>query len=75
MDKPDELAMSDVEKIAKGLSEAQREADMGSEERATASSHSHAPAARFLGGGRIPRSRRSGWSGSTAGHSERNTPI
>lgn len=30
MDKPDELAMSDVEKIAKGLSEAQREADMGS---------------------------------------------
>lgn len=75
MDKPDELAMSDVEKIAKGLSEAQREADMGSEERATSSSHSHAPAARFLGVGRIRPSSKCAWSESTAGHSERNTRI
>lgn len=75
MDKQDELAMSDVEKIAKGLSEAQREADMGSEERATASSHSHAPAARFLRAGQTRRSSKSAWSENTAGHSERNTPI
>lgn len=75
MDKPDELAMSDVEKIAKGLSEAQREADMGSEERATASSHSHAPAARFLRAGQTRRSSKSAWSENTAGHSERNTRI